>query len=485
MTSLFCFVVCAHLVWVNQAAAFQDVENKNSTCIAPPIILPSTISPTTHGRKVVIAHRGASAHLPEHSLPGYRLALEMNADYIEPDLVATKDGVLIAIHSMDLNVTTDVATKFPDRLSFSKFMNRTGYWSYEFTASEIDSLRLRQRLPEARSKAFDGIFQVPTFTSILELISEWNTEIEPVRINATYSRAKRGVYAELKDYPWLLEDTGVDLVQLMFHHIDENEELWQRAIVQHLCDVKLLKDHEYRLPPLVVQSFEGDALNSFMERWDEKFNNENATGPALPKPPAVLLVGKENCLEESFWFDVDEKWRKFLSGVGPDKACLGRQWRAFMERAAMSELAVHPWTARPELNFFSDPPPGAPQFESVLEEIQHMFCTVGVHGIFSESVDTAVLASTLPCPDPILPTVPSDKPRDDYDGICDQTDSKLQVYIAISSFLVGLLVAVACMCRFTEVSLKRNRQRSAQVPTVDVDTTHDDLQLDDNDMEML
>src|SRR5210317_2357349 len=86
---------------------------QNATCHAPSVILPLDIQPTSHGTKVVIAHRGASAHMPEHSIEGYRLALEMGADYVEPDLVSTKDGQLIAIHTINLNITTDVAEKFP------------------------------------------------------------------------------------------------------------------------------------------------------------------------------------------------------------------------------------------------------------------------------------------------------------------------------------------------------------------------------------
>jgi glycerophosphoryl diester phosphodiesterase len=136
-------------------ALVQDQDPEESPrCIPPPLVVPSTV--TTHAPQIVIAHRGASAHLPEHTLPAYRLALELGADYVEPDLVPTKDNQLIAIHSMDLNVTTDVAEKFPSRQIFSKYLNRTGYWTYEFTLTEIKTLRVHQRLPAARSTAFDG-----------------------------------------------------------------------------------------------------------------------------------------------------------------------------------------------------------------------------------------------------------------------------------------------------------------------------------------
>jgi hypothetical protein len=186
-----------------------------------------------------------------------------------------------------------------------------------------------------------------------------------------------------------------------------------------------------------------------------------------------------------------------------------------MERAAKSELAVHPWTERPELSYFSDPPPGTPPFESALDEIQHMFCTVGVHGehkktvpccivlsknlftvyftslstgIFSESVDVAVLASTLPCPDATNPVHPPSKTSEspgNCDQVCHQVDSKFHVYVGFSSFTLGLLVAAGCSCLCTRGNFLRRNQQQVQVPTEDVDITNDDLELTNDDMEML
>ena len=133
-------------------------EEESESCYPPPLIVPPFV--TNRPSKLIIAHRGASAHLPEHSLQAYRLALELNADYIEPDIVATKDNELIAVHSMDISITTDVAEKFPERETFSKYLNSTGYWSYEFTLEEIKTLRVRQRLPAARSTDFDGEYSL-------------------------------------------------------------------------------------------------------------------------------------------------------------------------------------------------------------------------------------------------------------------------------------------------------------------------------------
>ena len=451
----------------------------NATCHAPSIILPSDIAPTSHGSKVVIAHRGASAHMPEHSLEGYRLALEMGADYIEPDLVATNDGHLIAMHSIDLNITTDVAEKFADRARFSKYMNQTGYWSYQFTLDEIQTLRLKQRLPEARTQRFDGMFQIPTLTQILELIEEWNTNIEVKRtVNASHSR---GVYAEIKDYSWLLQDTGHDLVDLLFQHIEANQELWQTSIVANLCYVKRLKEHEYRLPPLVIQSFEGDALKYFVNTWDERFN-QNGTRPALPAPPTILLVDHDDCLEDSFWFRVEERYRTVLSGIGPDKSCLGYHWREFMERAKKSDLAVHPWTARPEVEFFLERT--QQPFENIVEEILYLFCEVGVHGIFSESVDAAVLASSLPCPEN-----GSKRGKDMSENVCFQGSTTAQFFVAFATFMMGVLIALLGVYMAQGRNLRTGRQE--RVPTEDVDENvpnkgnEDDLELSMEEREML
>lgn len=460
--------------------------NINATCHEPSIILPSDIEPTSHGTKVVIAHRGASAYMPEHSLEGYRLALEMGADYVEPDLVATKDGQLIAIHSMDLNITTDVSEKFADRQTFSKYMNRTGFWSYEFTLEEIQTLRIKQRLPEARTQRFDGIFQIPTLTQILELIDEWNSVIEIKRVlNPSHSRAVQGVYAELKDYPWLLQDTGHDVVDLLFQHMDDNEELWKDSIIANLCYTKRLKAHEYRLPPLVIQSFEGDALKYFVNTWDAKFN-KNKTLPLLPAPPTILLANHDDCLEDSFWFRVEERYRTILSGIGPDKKCLGYRWREFMERATKSDLVVHPWTARPELEFISEPSTGMQPFENILEELQYFFCEVGVHGIFSESVDAAVLASSLPCPE-----AGGKRSKGVSENVCFQGTASTQSFATFTAFMMGIIITLLAIYFIQGRKLRSGRQE--RVPTEDVDenvqqkasTGIDDSELPNEDMEML
>src|SRR5262245_17772687 len=119
---------------------------------------------------LVIAHRGASGYRPEHTLEGYRLAVEMGADFIEPDLVSTKDGVLIARHENEIGSTTDAADRFPDRKRTKTVdgQSLTGWFTEDFTLAEIKTLRARERLP-FRSHSYDGQFLIPTFDEVLDL----------------------------------------------------------------------------------------------------------------------------------------------------------------------------------------------------------------------------------------------------------------------------------------------------------------------------
>jgi glycerophosphoryl diester phosphodiesterase len=129
---------------------------------------------------IVIAHRGASGERPEHTLESYRLAIEEGADYIEHDLVMTRDGVLIARHENEIGGTTDVA-RHPEfaarrRTQVIDGESMTGWFTEDFTLAEIRTLRARERLPELRPQncAFDGQFTVPTFDEILQLAADAN-----------------------------------------------------------------------------------------------------------------------------------------------------------------------------------------------------------------------------------------------------------------------------------------------------------------------
>ncbi|VEU43351.1 unnamed protein product [Pseudo-nitzschia multistriata] len=441
--------------------------------------------------QIVVAHRGASAHLPEHSLEAYRLALELGADYIEPDLVATRDGHLVAMHSLDLTQTTNVEEVFgtsrnKTRSRFKQQQQKQqqhastgggdsdgshGYWVYDFTLQEIKQLRLRQRLgggSEERSTAFDGLFEVPTLTEILQLLNDWNENVQRVWYGTLpqaeqqqqhrYPPPPRGLYAELKDFPWILQDAGINLLDRFFDHISSEQTVWEAALLRHMCDTKHLRWGEYKLPPLVLQSFEAEVLKNFTTRWeqlagsgdvddtdphntttnDDNDDDDDKSLPVLtqkvlldgnttariplPTPPTIVLVSHDKCRDEKFWYEMGHFYRNTISGIGPDKACFFRERPhqdandaaapvfqyepSVMEHAQKFNWVVHPWTERPEREFFATHPhqrrkasaAALAPFESVLDEILFLKCTVGVDGVFSESVDVAVRALGLACP---------------------------------------------------------------------------------------
>lgn len=124
----------------------------------------------------VFGHRGAAGHRPEHTLAGYELAIRLGADYIEPDLVSTSDGVLVARHENEIGGTTDVANhpEFAGRKATKTIDGRavTGWFTEDFTLKELRTLRAKERLPAVRpgNTRYDGQFQIPTFDEVLALV---------------------------------------------------------------------------------------------------------------------------------------------------------------------------------------------------------------------------------------------------------------------------------------------------------------------------
>lgn len=151
--------------------------------MASPRSLRACVTPGVDVPPLVIAHRGASGYRPEHTLPAYELAARMGADYLEPDLVFTADGVLIARHEPLIGRTTDVAArlKFADRHTTKKIDGVTcrGWFAEDFTLAELKSLRAVERMPQLRrdNAAFDGLFEIPTFSEILELRHRLSQEL--------------------------------------------------------------------------------------------------------------------------------------------------------------------------------------------------------------------------------------------------------------------------------------------------------------------
>lgn len=198
------------------------------------------------GDPIVIAHRGASGDRPEHTLAAYELAIEKGADYIEPDLVVTKDLVLVSRHENELSGTTDVASReeFEDRRRDKTIDGQrvAGWFAEDFTLAELRTLRARERVPSARpdNVRYNGLYQIPTFKEIVQL----------VRIKEAETGRKIGLYPELKHPTFLLEDAGIDMVDL---------------ILLELRDLDISPDD-----PIFIQSFEVGPLQKLNQRSNYK-----------------------------------------------------------------------------------------------------------------------------------------------------------------------------------------------------------------------
>jgi glycerophosphoryl diester phosphodiesterase len=166
---------------------------------------------------IVIGHRGASGYRPEHTLAAYRLAIRLGADYVEPDLVSTKDGVLVARHENEISGTTDVADRpeFADRRKTKTIDDRqvTGWFTEDFTLAELKTLRAKERLPEVRpdNTRYDGRFEVPTLEEVLDLVKE----------ESRRAGRKIGVYPETK-HPTYFDSIGLSMEEPLVQTLREH-----------------------------------------------------------------------------------------------------------------------------------------------------------------------------------------------------------------------------------------------------------------------
>ena len=293
---------------------------------------------------VIIGHRGASGYRPEHTLESYRLAIAQGADVIEPDLVMTRDMILVARHENEIGATTDAARKFPDRQRTKLIDGKatTGWFVEDFTLAEIKTLRARERLA-FRSHRFDGQFEVPTFEEILGLVRR-----EERRLGR-----RIGVYPETK-HPTYHESLGL-------------------AITDSLLAV--LARHGYRGPadPVWVQSFESGNLRAARGRTKLRlvFLIE-AAGPETT--PAGLREIAE-----------------FADGIGPSKDLIqpiGPDGRlepptSLVADAHAAGLFVHAWTLRADSAFLPKGYGGDPE-----AEVRRM-AELGVDGFFTDFPDIA------------------------------------------------------------------------------------------------
>jgi glycerophosphoryl diester phosphodiesterase len=292
---------------------------------------------------IVIAHRGASGHRPEHTIEAYTLAIEMGADVIEPDLVSTKDGVLIARHENEIGGTTDVAVKFPDRRTTRTIdgTSVTGWFTEDLTLAEIKTLRARERL-EFRSHAYDGQFAIPTFDEVLALASRKSLELgRPI-----------GVYPETK-HPTYFRGIGLPI---------------EDRLLAALRTYGLTE----KTSPVFVQSFEPSSLRYLRSRTAARL--VQLTDRAADVTPAKLA-------EIATYADGIGVEKKLIIPV--DEHGTAQAPTSLVRDAHAAQLFVHVWTLRREPQFLPA------RYHGDLAAEVRQFVETGIDGLFTDFPDVA------------------------------------------------------------------------------------------------
>lgn len=301
-------------------------------------------------RPVVIAHRGASGYRPEHTLASYELAIAMGADFIEPDLCITRDGVLVARHENELSRTTDVADRpeFQDRRTRKVVdgVELEGWFVEDLTLAEIKTLRARQRFP-FRDASFNGQLQIATFEEAVGLAKRHGV----------------GIYPETKHPTWFrqlglpLEERMVEILHAAGFQSREAPVFLQSFEVGNLRYLRTLTD----LP--LVQLLDKDG-----RPWDDPRSFDDLATPAELAEIATYADG------------IGPNKRRIVP-AGPDLRLLPPT--TLVEDAHRAGLVVHPWTLRSDGAFL------APDYEGDPErEVEQLF-GLGVDGVFSDFPDLA------------------------------------------------------------------------------------------------
>ena len=313
----------------------------------------------THQQKfLVIAHRGASGYIPDHTLEGYRLAMKMGADFIETDLVNTKDGYLVARHEPNIITTTDVIqhSEFKSRKKSKKVdgIVEEGFFAEDFTFAELKMLHAIQPL-SSRNQSFNGRFKIPTFDEIIQEVQDFEQE----------TGRKVGIYIETK-HPTYFRDQALPL----------EEKLIKTLISKKFTDEKRI----------FLQSFEVGNLREIISPL-MKANNLNFPLIQLMGDPSsrpydfIKSDRKETYADLASASGLKDIVAKFAAGIGPWKGMTGMS--NLVARAHSEGLLVHPYTFRNEEQNITKP------YRNTAEEYQAFF-RMGVDGVFTDFTDIAV-----------------------------------------------------------------------------------------------
>ncbi|KAG7302361.1 hypothetical protein JYU34_013864 [Plutella xylostella] len=347
--------------------------------VSPAVVTP----PTAHCRKsarpdscspLIIGHRGASGYVPEHTLGSYALAITVGADYVEPDIVITKDRQLIILHDNHLSTTTDVADR-------AEFANRrttktvdgtqiTSWFTEDFTLDEIKTLRAKERIPQNRpgNARLDGAFQVPTFQEVIDLVK--SLQVSQRRVIGLYPEIKHSTY---------FKRLGLPMEKLVVDTLHKNGYVGSKAAV-------------------FIQSFEINNLKELKNMTDLRLLqllDSPEVRPADQDQETGITYG-EIATREGL-----QALGQYATAVAPDKSYIiprdgeGRLLSptSFVKDAHDAGLKVHPYTFRRENVFlpleFRSGDASAAAIGDMAGEIK-AFLDTGIDGLFTDQADVAV-----------------------------------------------------------------------------------------------
>jgi glycerophosphoryl diester phosphodiesterase len=329
----------------------------------------------TESDLIVIGHRGASGYRPEHTLASYELAARMGADFIEPDLVSTADGVLVARHEPEIGGTTDVAehVEFADRRTTKTIdgVEYTGWFTEDFTLAELKTLRAIERIPQVRQEntIYNGRFEIPTFAEVLHLRERLSKELG----------REIGVYPETK-HPTYFTSIGLPL---------------EPALVDALTTAGLNRADA----PVFVQSFETTNLRNLDDELQVPLV-QLVSGSGAPAD--LEAAGDPRTYADLTTPAGLAEIATYADGIGPDKnlviarnedGTLGEPTSLVPDAHAV-DLLVHPYTFRNENQFLpADLRSGGgdTEYGDIFAEYAAFFAA-GVDGVFADNPDTAVAA---------------------------------------------------------------------------------------------
>ena len=340
-------------------------------------------------RPLLIGHRGASGYVPEHTLTSYFVAIQDGADYVEPDLVMTKDGVLIARHENEIGGTTNVAehpefaTRRTTKVIDGSSVN--GWFTEDFTLAELKTLRARERIPDTRpsNTRFDGQFEIPTFEEILALVHGVEEQREARARQLDQPTPHRiGVYPETK-HPTYFANAGLPMEELLVRTLERHGYKGRHGLAYiQSFEVGNLKALSKMTQLPLVQLMEAEGAP-----YDLASHHDPRTYADMMTPAGLAEIAT------------------YAQAIGPSKLSIiprtaaGKlgEPTALVANAHARGLLVHPWTFRAENTFLPvelrhGDAPGA--YGDLQTELL-AYLRAGIDGFFTDQADLGYRARAI------------------------------------------------------------------------------------------